>query len=157
MSSMKQLDTERGSVAVIASISLLAVLLLGAIGFGVWAYMGRQDYKDNVDAKIATAVTANTKSVQATDAAKYAEEAKNPLKTYTGPAEYGSIQVKYPKTWSGYVDTATSSYPVNGYFQPDVVPSITSKDSVFALRIQVLRQTYSTALRQYASYQQQGK
>lgn len=151
------MQDERGSVATIAAISLLVVLLLGAVGFGFWAFSGRQDYKNNVDAKISTAVAANTKAVQAADAVKYAEEAKNPLKTYTGPSEYGSIQLQYPKTWSGYVVENTAATPVDGYFHPDVVPAVNGKSSVFALRVEVLRQQYSNVLKQYSSTQQQGK
>ena len=40
----------------IISLIVSLLLLLGAIGFGVWAYGGREDYKNNVDQKISAAV-----------------------------------------------------------------------------------------------------
>lgn len=156
MSSMKHMGEERGSVATVVTMVLLGVFLLGALGFGGWAFMSRQDYKNNVDAKIKTAVTANAKVVQAQDAADYAEAAKNPLKTYTGPEAYGSVSLQYPKTWSGYVVTA-SGQPLDAYFNPDVVPSVADQKSVFALRVQVMATSYSQTLAQYQSLQKQGK
>lgn len=156
MSSMKYADDSRGSVATILAIVLLGLLLIGALGFGFWAYSGRQDFKNNADQKVAAAVQANTKKVQQADALQYAEEAKNPLKTYTGPAEFGSLRIQYPKTWSAYVALG-SNYPVDGYFAPDYVPSVQSQSSTFALRAQIVTTSYSDTLRQFTSLQQQGK
>lgn len=147
----------RGSIAVVLSIVLLAVALIGTGGFAVWAFSGRQDYKNNVDAKIAVAIQANTKKVQALDAAAYAEEAKNPLKTYTGPEAFGTISITYPKTWSVYVLTGNTAIPVNYYAHPDVVPSVEGDASNFALRMQVVEQKYSAVLQQYSGLQKQGK
>ncbi len=147
---------ERGSVATVVTMVLLCVFLLGALGFGGWAFTSRQDYKNNVDAKIKTAVAANAKVVQAQDAAEYAEAAKSPLKTYTGPEAYGSVSLQYPKTWSGYVVTAAGQ-PLDAYFNPDVVPSVADQKSVFALRVQVVATSYSQTLAQYQSLQKQGK
>jgi hypothetical protein len=154
---MKLCDSERGSAAQIAVVSLLAVGLIGAIVFGVWAYMGMTDYKKNVDAKVATAVKQNTQKVRADSALAFAEESKNPLKTYTGPSEYGAVQVQYPKTWSAYVVLNGGGSPLQGYFQPDVVPSVTSQTSSFALRIEVVQTAYSQVLRSFETFQKQGK
>jgi hypothetical protein len=135
-------------VASLVSIVLLSVFLVAALSFGAWAFMGRQDYKNNVDAKIKTAIQANTKVVQAKDAADYAEAAKNPLKSYTGPEAYGSVALQYPKTWSGYVVTGTGQ-PLDAYFNPDVVPSVSDQKSVFALRVQVVASSYTQTLAQF--------
>lgn len=155
---MKRLSGEvRGSIATVLSIALLVVALIGVGVFAVWAFSGRQDYKNNVDAKIAVAVQVNTKKVQATDAITYAEESKNPLKTYVGPEAFGTVNITYPKTWSVYVATGNTSSPVDYYAHPDVVPSVDSDTSNFALRVQVVEQKYSAVLLQYASLQKQGK
>lgn len=153
---MKTVQNERGSVAVVASLALLSVCLVGALIFGVWAYMGRQDYKNNVDSKIKTAMVQNTKDVQAKDAADYAEAAKNPLKEYVGPEAYGTIRVNYPRTWSAYV-VSNSGQPLDAYFNPDYVPSATDQKSVFALRVQVVATSYSQTLAQFQGLQKQGK
>lgn len=137
-------------------VILLGVLFVAAASFGVWAFLGRQDYKQNSDAKVAKAVVINTKDTQAKDAKAYAEAAKQPLKFYNGPEPYGSLKISYPKTWSGYVITDGSS-PLDAYFQPDVVPNVTGKDSTFALRVQIVDQTYASTVNQFSAFIKQGK
>ncbi|HEY4161374.1 MAG TPA: hypothetical protein VGM08_04910 [Candidatus Saccharimonadales bacterium] len=137
-------------------VIVLAVLFVGVGSFAVWAYSGRQDYKDNVDTKISSAVGANKQAVQAADAARYAEAAKNPLTTYTGPDAYGSVKVSYPRTWSAYVDTTDSGTPLNAYFHAGYVPSINSQQT-YNLRVQVNSQSYSTILAGYSGQVQSGK
>ncbi|HSX42520.1 MAG TPA: hypothetical protein VLF59_00355 [Candidatus Saccharimonadales bacterium] len=155
---MKKLQGERGSMDVLlVPVILLALLFIGAAVFAVWAFNGRQDYKNNVDAKIATAVQANTQTVQADDAKQFAEAAKQPLKPYNGPEAYGSLKVLYPKTWGAYVDTGNdSSRPLDAYFHSDYVPSTNSK-LPYNLRIQVSTTSYSGLLNQYASRVKTGK
>jgi hypothetical protein len=143
---------------VVISLVFAILLLLASLGFGVWAFGGRQDYKNNVDAKINTAV-ANAKHQQnAADQAQFAQDAKKPLKAYDGPQAYGSLVVNFPKTWSAYVDDAgTGTSLVDGYFAPGSVPSISNRDSVFALRVQVIGQAYAQTLSSFSSQQQAGQ
>jgi len=126
------------------------VLLVAAAGFGAWAFSSRQDYKNNSDQKATTASAAAVKVAQQQDATKYAEEAKNPLKQFVGPSQFGSITAKYPKTWSGYVIKNTST-PLSAYFQPDVVGDVQDDDTTYALRIQVINQSYAQQLQNYDS------
>ncbi len=131
-------------------VVLLVLLFIAATSFAVWAYNGRQDYKNNSDAKVANAVAANKQIVEAADAKQYAEAAKNPLKTYVGPDAYGSIRIAYPKTWSAYVDTTNTGTPLNAYFHSDYVPSVTSK-LTYNLRVQVNATSYDHVVGQYTS------
>ncbi|HSX46352.1 MAG TPA: hypothetical protein VLG27_05145 [Candidatus Saccharimonadia bacterium] len=147
-----------GGVALVVSLVLMVLLFFGAAGFGVWAFSSRQDYKNNVDAKITVAVGIAKQQEGAKKDAEFAEAAKNPLKTYNGPEQYGSLVVNFPKTWSAYVDdSGHGSALVDGYFAPGTVPSITDQGSVFALRVQVLQQTYDQSLQSFAGQQQSGK
>lgn len=132
------------------------VLLIAAISFGGWAFSSRQDYKDHSDRKSAIAASAAVKATQASDATKYAEEAKNPLKQFVGPSQYGSITAHYPKTWSGYV-IQNSATPLSAYFMPDVVGDIQNQDAAYALRIQVISQSYASALQLYDAQVQSKK
>ncbi len=128
---------------------VVSVLLILAAGFGIWAFMGYQDYKDNSDQKAAVAAEEAKAATQAEEAAKYAEESKSPLKTFTGPSDYGSVTFQYPKTWSGYVledSTAGNGQPLDGYFHPDIVPDINQPASVFALRVAIVNEPYDQAL-----------
>lgn len=154
---MKQRTNEKGSTATLVTIVILAVFLVISLSFGIWSFLGRQDYKYNADTKVKTAVDANTKSVQAQDAKDYAESAKQPLKLFVGPEAYGSVHINYPKTWSAYVVTGTGGQPLDAYFNPDVVPSSQDINSVFALRLQVSTTSYNQTLTQYQGLQKQGK
>jgi len=146
-----------GSIAVYLGLFVLVVLLCGALGFGAWAFSGRQDYKNNVDAKVAAAVTVAKQQQTVVDNALFAQAEKQPLRTYNGPEAYGSLVVNFPKTWSGYVDdTGQGNALVDGYFSPGVVPSIASQSSVFALRVQVINQAYSSTLQNVTQQQQSG-
>lgn len=125
------------------SLVFAVLLLIAALAFGGWAFSGRQDYKNNADAKINAAVQVAVQQNSAAKEAAFATAAKNPLSTYNGPETYGSLVVNYPKTWSGYVDDTDQSTPINAYFAPGVVPALSATSSVFALRVQVLDQAYA--------------
>lgn len=152
MSSMS-IDRQSGQISgLLVSLIATIMVLIGAISFGAWAFLSRQDYKNNSDQKAAAAAAAAKKATEEADAKKYAEEAKNPLKTHKGPEEYGGIAVKHPKTWSGYViEGGTSGTPVDNYFHPGVVPNITDRNNAYALRIQVVDRTYDAVLKSYES------
>jgi hypothetical protein len=147
MSSMS-LNYRQGGYLNSLIIPLVAVLVLfvGAAGFGLWAFMERQDYKNNSDQKAAAAAADQKEATQAEDAAKYAEESKNPLKTFVGPSAFGGVAIQYPKTWSGYIiQDEANNVPLNAFFHPDVVPSTGN----YALRIAIVDQPYNKVLEGY--------
>lgn len=142
------------------SLVITIILLVGAISFGIWAFSSRQDYKDHADTKIDAAVKVAVDKNSESKDKQFAEESKNPLKTYNGPEAYGSVVLQYPKTWSGYVSEASTGSKdtlIDGYFNPGVVPSVTNPGSVFALRVQVLSRSYSQTMSALTSTQQQNK
>ncbi|HYH36198.1 MAG TPA: hypothetical protein VD706_01730 [Candidatus Saccharimonadales bacterium] len=142
---------------VVISLVFAVILLLGAIGFGAWAFSSRQDYKENSDTKVNLAVQAAVETNSIKKDKQFAEDAKKPLKIYNGPEALGSVVVNFPKTWSGYVNTAGgNSTGLDAYFNPGVVPPVNDQTSVFALRVQVLNQPYSQVLQSLTS-QQEGK
>src|SRR5579872_3110117 len=156
MSGMKRLNQRGSSTALLLSLVTVSVLLVAALSFGGWAWSKEQKYKNHSDQLVAQAVASEKQSVQKADAASYAEAAKQPLKTYVGPSAYGSLQVAYPKTWSAYVaEDATSGSPVDGYFEPNVVPNVTDQTSIFALRVQVVATSYDQVLQEFTSAVQQ--
>lgn len=149
------MKSQAGAInALLLPLLVSLLLLIGTAVFGVWAFGSRQDFKDNVDAKIATAVTAAKAAEDKIKDAQFAEEQKSPLKKYTGPAAYGSVTINYPRTWSGYVsDTGADDPFVDGYFSPGVVPDAQDEKSSFAFRVQVSSQTYSDALQNFQNNQ----
>lgn len=135
---------QRGEANVLAIPLILAgVLLIASIIFGAWAFTSREDFRLNVEEKIAAAVKVAKQEESVAKDKEHAEADKLPLKPYRGPEPYGSVEVIYPKTWSGYVATGNSSEPLDGYFHPDIVPGLDDKSAAYALRVQVVNQSYS--------------
>ncbi len=147
---MKKYADQQGSAMLMGLVIAFAALFVLATGVGVWAFMSRQDYKNNSDAKVTTAVAANTQKVQADDKVKYDEEAKSPLTTYVGPEAYGSVHLSYPKTWSAYVVTNSSSAPLDAYFHASYVPGLDTRQP-YQLRVQVVDRAYDKELDRYKS------
>jgi len=143
---------EKGSVSSVISIVILSIALIGSLVFCIWAYQGRQDYKNNVDQKINAAVVIAKQQESSAKDLIFAEQQKQPLQPYKGPSSFGSISILYPKTWSGYVDTTNNDgNPIDGYFYPGVVPGISDQSVDFALRIQVIDQSYDQTAAQFSS------
>jgi hypothetical protein len=136
---------------------VVLVFFLGTAGFGAWAYTSRQDYKNNTDEKVATAVDIAKKQTATDKDNEFIDREKLPLKEYAGPSSYGSLKIKYPKTWSAYVEESQSQdTPINAYFNPNFVPSVNVDSSTFALRVQVVSQTFDEVVSQFDSNVAQG-
>ena len=145
---MKKLN-QNGSL--VAPLAICATLLVVALAFGAWAFMGRQDYKNNAEEKTAAAVKTAVKQEGSRKDAEFAEAQKSPLKTFTSGSEtIGNLSFKYPKSWSAHADTRDSSGTIfSAYFYPDVIPSLTSTS--FPLRVEVEDNSYSDELASYNS------
>jgi hypothetical protein len=150
MSNMKT-RAQSGEINVLLIPFILVIFFFfGAAGFGMWAYSGRQDYKNNVDQKISVAVAAANQKLTSQLDAQFAQKEKYPLQTYSGPEAFGTLKVTYPKTWSAYVaEEDTSGTPIQGYFTPGTVPDVTNTNNNYALQVEVLEQTYDTILQAF--------
>ncbi len=137
---------------------ILAVLfLMGAIGFAIWAYMGMQDYKSNVQPKIDQAVAIAEEKTKTAKDAEFVEKEKSPVRTYKAPQTAGSLVITYPKTWSAFVEESDKNNElVNGYFHPSYVPAAESGTD-FALRVEVVSQAYDQVLKQFEGKVKTGK
>ena len=156
---MKKYDQKGGVLALLLNIILLAALI-GAAAFGWTQYQQNQDYKTKFDQKVQTEIAKAETAQAAKLSLEFAEREKSPSKTFKGPATYGSIQFKYPKSWSAYVDQSNGSSPINGYFFPDVVPSTTRNSqtpTAFALRVELVHADYDQIVKQMDSQITQGK
>lgn len=149
---MKILDQRGLMNSLLVPVILLAVFFVCSLGFGYWAFMGRQDYKNNTDKKVSAAVNEAAQIQKAEDKKAFDEAEKNPLDTFIGSAAFGNITVKYPKTWSAYIEQSEKdSTPIDAYFNPSFVPRSDDPESSFALRIQLVQQSYDTVISQFAA------
>lgn len=143
--------------ALLIPLILAVVFLLGAIGFAVWAYMGMQDYKLNVQPKIDQAVEIAKQETATAKDAEFVEKEKSPVRTYKAGVTAGSLVITYPKTWSAYVEESDQDTElVNGYFHPSFVPAANSGTD-FALRVEVISRSYDEELKQLEGKAKSGK
>ncbi len=161
---MKRLNDKGAINGLVLTESLTTLLLIGALGFGLWAFLGLQDYRNNTDKKIAAAVAVAKQTTASEKDNEFAKKEKSLLTNYVSSAIYGSIGLNYPKIWSSAVtESDNDAAAVNAFFQPKVIsiPSLNdsfSKNSVaFALRVQLVKASYSTTLANYASGTASGK
>jgi hypothetical protein len=159
MSSMKSMRQTGAMNLLIIPLALVTLALVGAVVFAMSSYSQAQDYKNNVNQKVEVAVEAASQKISEQKEKDFAEKEKYPYDTYVAPEAAGSLTIKYPKTWSAYVvePRTSSSKPVDGYFNPGVVPSTTDTNNSFALRVQVIQQSYDSLMKNYVSAQKNGK
>ncbi len=150
----KQLD-QRGEInAMVIPLVISIVLLFAAIGFGVWAFVSRSDYKNNSDKKAEAAAQIAVQKAETAKDNEFLEREKQPYKDYTGPVQFGNFGIKYPKTWSAYVnDTQTNTLTM--LLQPDAVSA--NIKTTYAAKVEVLSQPYDQLLAQVDNDVKTGK
>ncbi len=139
---------------------IISVLLfVGALGFGIYAFSGMQDYKNNSDKKVEVAVEIAKQETSTSKDKEFVEKEKIPHRMYTSPDTLATVHFEYPKTWAAYMneDTKTNrGTPLDGYVHPDFVPAADSGVD-FALRVKVESRPYADLLSQYDGKVKQGK
>jgi hypothetical protein len=141
------MEKQRGSISVVLAI-VFGLLFVGSSVFAGWAFTSRQDYKNNVDAKIADASAVAVQEAETAKDAEFIEKEKSPVRRYTGPATYGSVSFEYPKTWSIYAIEGTTGTVLDLFASEAVVPGV-KNDQTYAFRIEILSQTYDTELKKF--------
>lgn len=137
---------ERGSLLI--PLIITGSLLFFSLIFAFWAFAGRQEYKNDVDGKIAEAVEAAEDQLSIEKEQEFAELQKSPYETYTGPSAFGTLSITYPKTWSVYLNDSSSTQPVKGYMHPDIVTA-EKQGSIFAFRFEVVNQNFDAVAKTF--------
>lgn len=146
---------QKGSLLI--PVIVLGTLLLVSLVFGLWAFAGRQDYKNNVQSKIDEAVKEAETQLALEKDAEFAEREKSPNRTYQGPSAFGSLSITYPKPWSVYVDERGSgSTPLKGYMQPNYV-QVDEQEVIYALRFEIVETDYQQVLKGFDGARRTGK
>jgi hypothetical protein len=129
------------------------ILALGAGGYALYNYL---DQKDNVDAKVSTAVNTAVKNQADKDAADFLQKEKQPNRQFAGPEDYGRLSFDYPKTWSIYVNKDTSSGDTYAaYFNPVSVPPILDSTQ-YALRVTIEQKDVEKVIASYDTLVKKG-
>jgi hypothetical protein len=139
---------------IIGVVSIITTI--AASGVMIWALINYFDQKNNVDAKVSTAVATAKKDQADADEAKFNEREKEPNRQFVGPDDYGQVTFDYPKTWSVYVDKdATTSSSYQAYLNPVAVPPVTTSQQ-YALRVTIETKDYDQVLTGYQSLVKKG-
>lgn len=152
-----ELRREEGvsTVAILVSVLVVVTLILG--GLSIWSYVSYRDQKYNTDAKIDVAVVEAKKDQNAADERIFAEREKAPNTTFSGPADFGSVSFKFPKTWSVYLgdgeDGNNGTY--TAYFNPGHVPKVSGSQQ-FALRVSIISKDYESVVAGYSANVKKG-
>lgn len=135
------------------SLVMSVVLLVISVGFGAWAYVSRQDYKNNTDQKIEQAVAVAVERTKTEKDNEFIEREKEPLKQYKVPSDLGSISLSYPKTWSGQAEVKDGTGVF--IFHPDVINI--AEETVYALKISVENTSYEEEVLKLDQQVREGK
>lgn len=149
---------ERGAIATSTVVIIgLSVFTVAFAGLSIWAFINYMDQKNNVDAKVSTAVTDAEKRLGDKLEADFIERDKQPLKSFTGPSDYGTLGFTYPKTWSVYVSNdGNKGTGYEAFFNPGAVPSLSAGSSRYALRVAIVNDKYEDVLEDYADLVKKG-
>lgn len=150
--------SQRGAIgAPTLAIIGLSVFTVAFAGLSIWAYMNYRDQKDNVDSKVSSAVAEAEKNLGDKLEKAFVEREKEPLKSFAGPSDYGTLGFKYPKTWSVYVSNdGTKGTGYEAFFSPSVVPSVDADSSRYALHVAIVDDSYEDVLDDYSSLVKKG-
>lgn len=153
----KKTAQESGAISGMLIANVVLVILLLAFGsFAIWAYMNYVDHKDNVDKKVAAAVEIAKKQQAEEDEKAFKEREKQPFREFKSPADFGTISLSYPKTWSVYENEKSDDY--SAVFYPLVIPNLESDNKKpLALHIEVLSDEYTNVLEEYEDNIKEGK
>ena len=131
-------------------IVMLSLVAITFIILFVWILMKYNDVNDDVTGRINSAVAAAKQEQAMEDEKEFAEREKDPYRTFAGPADYGELTFKYPKTWSVYIAAdAVSGGDFSAYLNPMQVDSVSNKDSIYALRVTVRDKAFDVVATDY--------
>ena len=130
-------------------IILLALVSVAFIGLFIWMMGQYHEAQSDLDGKIAIAV-AEAKDEQAQkDEADFLEREKVPVRSFSGPADYGELSFSYPKTWSLYVaEDASNGGNYIAYFNPIQVDPL-ARESINALNLTIRNQSFESVVESY--------
>lgn len=146
---MKIKASKQSSFIKTIAIVMLSLLALTFIGLFIWILLRYNEVNDDVEGKIAMARIAAKEEQEAYDEKKYAEEEKKPYLDFAGPADYGELSFKYPKTWSVFIaEDATNGGDFKAYLNPLQVNPISNKN-IDALRVTIRNKDFESVAAEY--------
>ncbi len=144
-------------------IKNIALIVLGVIALilGILFVLKLKDYNElsaDIDGKIAMSTAEAVDENSAKLEKEFAEREKSPLRSFTGPEDYGALSFDYPKTWGIYVDSdASKGGDYVAYFNPVQIDPLSDKASVYALRLTITNTSFEKTVAKYQNLLSQKK
>jgi hypothetical protein len=124
---------------------VMTVAFIAALAFGVWAFIGMQENKSDLEDKISAASSVAVKKAEEQKEIEFTEREKSPFKNYVGSQVIGSLTFSYPKSWSVYKEEGGERGTVFDFFaHPEAIPSIQDDASIVAFRVQLSSDAYAS-------------
>jgi hypothetical protein len=149
----KKLNQKGAASLLVVPLVLLTVAVIALSVVAVMYYNQYVTQRDKNEPVIAKAVDEAKTAQKAELEADFTEREKQPLKVYVSPAEVGSVNLKFSKVWSSYVDVQKAA-TMDFYAHPNFVPA---SGVSYALRMSVVRAEYSTELKKYDAQVKKGE
>ena len=141
----------KGNSSLIKTIVIIVLSLVSVafVGLFIWMFMQYSEVKEDIDGQIDVAVREAVDKKAMEMEAEFAEREKEPYRDFAGPADYGQLSFKYPKTWSVYVAAdAANGGNYEAYFNPIEVYAV-SKDTINALRLTIRNKSFEEVAAEY--------
>lgn len=151
---ISSMNDQRGEInPLLIPLLFASIFFAGALGFGIWAYSERSNYKNNTDQIVEKEVSVAVERAQTEKDNEFLEKEKQPFKTYQGSEVLGSFSVQYPKTWSVYSNDTSGQASV--LFHPNFVPA--NNKTAYAMKVEVLDRPYDSVASTFANDVKTGK
>lgn len=138
-------------ILIFVTIIAIVFIWLFLQKYGEWEAI-KTDVDGQVDAAVAMAVAENTTKMEN----EFAEREKEPLRNFMGPADYGSLSFRYPKTWSVYIaKDAASGGDFEAYLNPVEVNPV-GATQINALRVIIRNSSFDSVVRTYDNLVKKG-
>ena len=151
---------EDNKMDLIKNIALIALGVIALI-LGILFVLKLKDYNElsaDIDGKIAMSTAEAVDENSAKLEKEFAEREKSPLRSFTGPEDYGALSFDYPKTWGIYVDSDDSKGgDYVAYFNPVQIDPLSDKASVYALRLTITNTSFEKTVAKYQNLLSQKK
>lgn len=147
----KLMKPEKDTIGLIKTIVIIVLALITAtfIGLFIWMFLQYNDASTDLESKISVAVSEARDEQNMKNEADFLEREKEPFKNFSGPADYGQLSFKYPKTWSVYIaKDAVNGGDFNAYLNPVQVDPV-AKDTINALRVTIRTDDFESVVAEY--------
>ena len=157
---MNELSKDQRGISNSLTIPLIGIgiLAFGLLASTIYLFTELDGAKNERDEFATAQVEKASDSFEKDIEAKYFQKEKEPFLDFDGPELLGGITFKYPKTWSVMVEQSVSdNEQINAYLHPGIIRFDDESSRSYALRMQLIKDTYSAALEPYIDLVKEGK